>query len=459
MVAELAPRSAGTFGMVGVTWDRTRGVGDVTVEVRLRQKDGWTSWQELPVEHDTVDVGRPGTEPMYVGDSEGVAVRVRSSTGVTPKGVKVDTIDLGAAETVDAAPAFTPQPSIITRSQWGASAGEYCDSPQSGPTTFGVAVHHTAGSNSYAKSSSASIVRGIQAYHVKSRDWCDIGYNFLVDKYGQIFEGRRGGMDRNVRGAHAGDFKVNTYSMGVAMMGNFDTAHVGSAMADSMVELIGWRLGTFYRPATGTWSANGKKYQIIFGHRNVVSTACPGRYGYAWLPSLRERVATYISGYTSEIKTYAAGLGRSFTGYVYRGERGTSTQRKTLYQDMEIYWKEGLGAHAVSGYVRKEYNHLGYQNGPLGYPASEWLHTDDPKVTLMRFEGGTVYRVVRPTGVIGLGIYGDIEDTYRDLGESTGALGAPETRIYRLSAGGARARFDHGYITQMDGQAPVVTYR
>ena len=82
-------------------------------------------------------------------------------------------------------------------------------------------VHHTAGSNSYTAGQSAAIVRAIEIYHVKGNGWNDIGYNFLVDKYGQIFEGRYGGMTRAVIGAHAMGF--NAGSTGVALIGNYSS--------------------------------------------------------------------------------------------------------------------------------------------------------------------------------------------------------------------------------------------
>jgi uncharacterized protein with LGFP repeats len=242
------------------------------------------------------------------------------------------------------------------------------------------------------------------------------------------------------------------------MLGNYDTATVGTAMRTALVRTIGWRLGTFYRGATGTWTADGKRYQVIHGHRDVVGTACPGRNGYAYLPTLRTEVAAYIADYDSEIKRYAAELGRDLTGYPYASEYGNDTKRKTFFQAMELYWKQGVGTFWVGGKVRTEYNHLGAHAGVLGFPTSLHVRTDDPDVSVQRFENGTVYRVVRGSSTIGLGIYGDIEDTYRELGESLGRLGAPETRIYR-KPGLVRARFDGGIITQYDGRSPEVAYR
>lgn len=474
VVSEIAPRTVPSFSMVGATWSPTPGLGDVVVQVRTRTADGWGAWQEIPQDEETVEAGRPGTEPMYVGESDAVALQVASSSGSVPRGLRLETLDLGSdgagsatsasapvsslAQAADASPTFTPKPAVISRSSWGASAGGSCDSPRVGMTTFGVTLHHTAGSNSYTKAQSRSIVRGIQSYHVKSRDWCDIGYNVLVDKYGQIFEGRKGGLDRTVRGAHAGNAKVNTYSMGVSMMGNYDTANVGTATRSALVKVIGWRLGTFYRGAKGTWSADGKKYQVIHGHRDVLGTACPGRNGYTYLPTLRNSVASYIADYDSEIKRYAAKLGRDLTGYPYASEYGNATQRKTFFQAMELYWKQGVGVFWVGGLVRGEYNHLGAHAGVMGFPTALHVRTADPAVSVQRFERGSVYRVVRGSGTIALGIHGGIEDLYRELGESEGRLGAPETRVYR-KPGLSRARFDGGIITQRDGSPAEVAYR
>ena len=111
-------------------------------------------------------------------------------------------------------------PPIISRLSWGANERIRRGSPQYTTSVRFAVVHHTAGSNRYSRSESAAIVRGIQAYHVKSNGWNDIAYNFLVDKYGQVFEGRFGGVTRNVVGAHAQGFNVG--SVGVSLLGTYD---------------------------------------------------------------------------------------------------------------------------------------------------------------------------------------------------------------------------------------------
>ena len=84
------------------------------------------------------------------------------------------------------------------------------------------------------------MVRGIQSYHMDANGYCDIAYNFLIDKYGQIFEGRDGGIDKPVIGGHAGGF--NTGSVGVALIGDYSTVKPTDAQWQALVHLLRWRL-------------------------------------------------------------------------------------------------------------------------------------------------------------------------------------------------------------------------
>ncbi|HPU12824.1 MAG TPA: SpoIID/LytB domain-containing protein [Aeromicrobium sp.] len=310
------------FRMAGVTWDASASAKDVTVRVQVRTNGSWGAWETLEAE-ESIEGGRPGTVPLWTAQAaDGIAVDVQAAAG-TPTGVKVTTIDPGQPETVtsarsaaftaedeeetetvaaDGTPTVVPMPTIITRKQWGAGPGTSCDSPTTQPKALGVVVHHTAGSNTYTKAESAGLVRGYQSYHVKGHGWCDIGYNFLVDRFGQVFEGRKGGMLNQVRAAHSGVDAVNQWATGVSMMGHFEKSAPSEEMKSAMVKLLGWRLAYFKANPKGTYTVGGKKYQVINGHRDVKSTACPGAIAYAWINSvggLRDRVAAYTAKATS----------------------------------------------------------------------------------------------------------------------------------------------------------------
>ena len=101
------------------------------------------------------------------------------------------------------ATAATARPRIISRRAWGANESSRRASPDYSGTVKAAFAHHTVQSNSYPPSESAALVRSDYLYHVRTRDWNDIGYNVLVDRYGRVFEGRYGGVTRAVLGAHA----------------------------------------------------------------------------------------------------------------------------------------------------------------------------------------------------------------------------------------------------------------
>ena len=481
LVAQLPAKRTDDFGLVGVTWQRGFDNLGMTVQVRLRTDGAWSDWEELDVESDEGEGGRDGTEPLWAGEADGVAVRVTSPTGKRPSGLSVATIDPGTTpqatttasnafysggtgavtQAADGSPTYTSKPTIISRSAWGAKKNTYCDSPRTGNETRGVVVHHTAGSNSYTKSQSAGIVRAVQAYHMNGRDWCDIGYNFLVDKYGQIFEGRNGGVDKAVRGAHAGDFSVNTYTMGVSMMGTFTSSEPTAATKDSMVKLIGWRLGTTFHPATGKYPVGSYNLNRIAGHRDVVGTACPGAKAYAWLSrdgGLRERVSAYIANYSSPIKTRWSQLGWGVTGPVSIGEYAFSNDgggRKARLLKLDLY-SSTRGTFAVGGEYRTAYATLGSQAGRLGVPAGEAEATSRPVVSLQRFAHGTVYRVVRGSSASAYGLFGAMYLKYKSMGEASSELGAPRTNQVAISGGRSRAYFGYGYMTvESDGTVTV----
>ena len=191
-------------------------------------------------------------------------------------------------------------PAIVTRAGWHADESIRRKNPKIAPELKLAVVHHTATTNAYSCARSGSIVRGIEVYHVKGNGWDDIGYNFLVDACGQVFEGRWGGIERNVVGAHSGGF--NSGTVGVSMIGNFERATPSRAQQDALVKLLAWRLDVGHvdpRSTVGFVSnGNGKfragrtvNLRAISAHRDTYLTACPGSAAYRLLPGVTNRVA------------------------------------------------------------------------------------------------------------------------------------------------------------------------
>lgn len=241
-------------------------------------------------------IGRPGGTAAPLGLRD--AVQEHAAT-----------VDAAAAPT--ASTATTPAGTIVTREGWGADEA-YTDAswtPRYYPLDATV-VHHTAGTNTYAASQSAGIVKGIYVYHAVTRAWGDIGYNFLVDKYGQIFEGRKYSIQSQpgtptgymIEAGHA--LSYNKGSLGISAMGNFDVtgAPSTSAIVTAMSRVISWKFkaagidpatkSSFLSPATRntTTYPTGTALPRIFGHGDVAATACPGSALRAQLPALRAAV-------------------------------------------------------------------------------------------------------------------------------------------------------------------------
>lgn len=199
---------------------------------------------------------------------------------------------LPAAVTTSAAAA----PLIYSRAQWGADESIMRWTPEIG-TVRGAVIHHTAGTNDYTAAQVPSILRGIYSYHSISRGWGDIGYNFLVDKFGRVWEGRSGGIDRATIGAHASG--VNSQMFGISVMGNYEQAAFPQVAMDSVERLAAWKLGLHGVSANGRSLVNGVDRPAIVGHRDVGQTACPGRNIYGRLATIRAQ-ARALQGTAAE---------------------------------------------------------------------------------------------------------------------------------------------------------------
>ncbi|MFZ2510088.1 MAG: N-acetylmuramoyl-L-alanine amidase, partial [Gordonia sp. (in: high G+C Gram-positive bacteria)] len=151
-------------------------------------------------------------------------------------------------------------------------------------------VHHTVNANDYTRAEVPGILRSIYAYHTRSRGWSDIGYNYLVDRFGRVWEGRYGGVDRPVVGAHT--LGYNDYAFAASAIGNYEIERPSSAMVDAFGKLIAWKLSLHGVSAGSTLQRVGSRnFQAINGHQDAASTACPGKYLYAQLPTIRRIAA------------------------------------------------------------------------------------------------------------------------------------------------------------------------
>ncbi|MGW4053929.1 peptidoglycan recognition protein family protein [Streptomyces sp. NPDC004779] len=411
----LTRRDVRPFSLVGVVWNDPAAVLHGTVQVRTRSAaDGtWSPWQDVETHNDehgadpeTVEGAsgtlRGSTAPLWVGDSDGVEIRVQAeraepggerATVRLPAGLRLELVDPGeepaapapgtqaapapgtramappavltaaeaaasgvntplapygsttipdalpaagldtvqgapiqkeivrkeitqetevqkareaaaqeAAAQAAKAPYIGPRPAIITRKGWGADESIREKSFVYTSTIKAAFVHHSATGNNYTCAQAPSVLRSIYRYHVKSSGWRDFGYNFAVDKCGNIYEGRAGGVAKPVLGAHTLGF--NTNSMGVAVLGTFTSTTPPAAVVTAVARLTAWKLGLHAINPKGTVTlvsgggnlyAKGKqvRFNAIAGHRDGFATECPGGRLYGKLGTARTSSAKY----------------------------------------------------------------------------------------------------------------------------------------------------------------------
>jgi flagellar hook assembly protein FlgD len=316
------------FTMAGLTCAPPRATGEVQVLLRTSE-DGqtWSRWYAVALERVAEDGGQEKafTEPVWTGAGRYLqvgaqqtgtsgaeparlrdvrVVAINSTEDADRASVVVGVVRRAAATIADfhltsAAAAMTTKPQIVTRSEWGANESWRSGSPDYAPVKMAF-VHHTDSGNDYSRAEAPAVVRGVYAYHTKSLHWSDVGYNFLIDRYGTIYEGRYGGVARGVIGAQVLGF--NTGSTGISVIGTFTSATPPSAAVTSLERLLEWKLDVHHVDPQGTGTlvcGYGQKFATgqhvtfpaIAGHRDANYTDCPGGKLYAQLPNIRKVVA------------------------------------------------------------------------------------------------------------------------------------------------------------------------
>ncbi len=202
--------------------------------------------------------------------------------------------DSGNMRAARLSPASDEMPDIIPRSGWWGDLPEQELEPDYTPTPIEIThalVHHTVTANEPANP--PQVVRQIWDWHVNDNGWLDIGYNFLVDHEGNLYQGRYNPdlMQTDVQGAHAG--AANSRSTGIALLGQFEPGaspqpgHPRARALDALVKVVSWRFTQREIDPLGQGMLAGNYLPTISGHRDVSATACPGENLYTLLPDIR----------------------------------------------------------------------------------------------------------------------------------------------------------------------------
>ncbi|MGW5434849.1 N-acetylmuramoyl-L-alanine amidase [Streptomyces sp. NPDC004059] len=310
--------------------------------------------------------GQTGTSPAPTDPTSPAATD--TTTTATPTGSASASASTSASPspsvtTPSAPPSTVPEPPITSRADWGADESLSPDPSEYNADVKAVFVHHTDGANDYSCADSASIVRGIYAYHTQVNGWNDIGYNFLVDKCGTIFEGRKGGVDLPVLGAHT--YGWNRESTGIAVLGEYTSTSASNAALASIARVAAWKLGQYGADPAGTVQLNaGASQQNYFGtsftagtaytfqrisaHRDGYNTQCPGDSLYAQLPTIRAWAAGPVQGLKV---TSVGGAGLSGSTYYTKGAvtlNWTTTTPGSLISKFELL-VDGKAVTSVAG--------------------------------------------------------------------------------------------------------------
>ena len=530
------PLEVDRFFVAGFTWTGGADLPDgVRIYLRVRENGSWSPWYlSEAADSGRDDRATPGTGEFVTGGADAIQASVVGSS--LPAGLKLalvpsrpqgeEVLDADDLKTTEAAPTpviedasaaenrgtqvdpaamalpASPVPvtqpaaasvaapatvpvvapaattanglpvAVTTRAEWGANASYMSWDPEYARAGH-VVVHHTAGTNSYSAGQSASIVRGIYYYHAVVLDWGDIGYNFLVDKFGTVFEGRSGSVaapaGRMSIGAHARG--VNTGTMGISMMGDYSTVSPSDAQLSSVGKMAGWFLKRAGISDVTGWAGlhvwTTERYQAgstismprILGHRDVGYTTCPGNVGYSKLGTIRAIAKAQgsspqggSSGAPSTVPQDHPGavalrsaLGAN--GWIGAATSGVQASTKGgVFQSFEhgvAYWSPATGAQFVGEPVLSAWGAYGYQTGSMGYPRSGGVAGVGGSRHQI-FEGGIAYW--RPGGRVSF-IHGSILNAWAAAGWERSKVGLPTGRAVRQADGTTTQTFEKGSIS------------
>lgn len=279
--------------------DRVDPTDSETMRVLMRPR-GARRRPASRIPHSPGLAGLPRGVKVLLGCLPGIAAAV--ALVLCAYGVERAAESSAAPATREAAAYTAPRPPIVSRAAWTAGADHDQPPPRYDDEVVAVFIHHTDSPNDYDCAEAPANIRSVYEGQTSGRNWDDIGYNFVVDRCGTIYEGRAGGADRPVTGAHTQGFNHRT--AGIAALGTFTAGvPVPSAMERAIAELAAWKLGlsgTDPRSEVRLVSSNGaSRYAAgttavlpaLAGHSDGYMTSCPGAALQARLPAIRQRAA------------------------------------------------------------------------------------------------------------------------------------------------------------------------
>jgi len=362
------PAAIKPFSVVGLTWLGNLPKG-TSFKARVREAGKWSSWNELHFSDDHgVDTdglegseARQGTDPLMSAVADAIEVTMTNKWGLAPKDLQLELI--GSPETrqdralltnvrsLNAAPnsgepavspdgAIVPRPNIVSRAQWGADETWRDPVPRMGTKIVAGFVHHTASTNDYTPEQAPAQMRALYAYFTKSLKYADMAYNFLVDQYGTIYEGRNActfgdvnpcdGPSLPVIGAHTAGLNKNTFA--ISAIGNYDTKEPSNpdALVEAIASLVAWKIAPYglnpnaNASMISTDTSGSSKYSkgmtaitpVISGHRDVGKTACPGRYLYPYLDQIRAKATKLLAPVITDVSVEPRIINQSEIGNV-----------------------------------------------------------------------------------------------------------------------------------------------
>jgi hypothetical protein len=347
----ISNQATNRFTLLGLTW---QGKIDQSIvfKVKVKESGVWTDWinlenglyEEASAGTTEAIYARGGTDPLLTAPADGIEVVMESNSGLMPTDLKVNLFNSdttrqdrsitkssaltsmsSSVRTLNSnAPAVSPQgavvprPRIVSRAEWGADETWRSLTPRMGTKVLAGVVHHTASTNSYTADQAPAQMRNLYAYFTQSLNYSDMGYNFLVDKFGTIYEGRAGcavnadptcdGPAQPTQGAHTAGLNLDTF--GVSVIGNYDVLapENPAAIVEAVASLMAWKIAPYGLDPNATASvlstdtSGSSKFssgqiatmQVITAHRDVGITACPGRYLYPYMNQIRSRATDLL---------------------------------------------------------------------------------------------------------------------------------------------------------------------